>query len=221
MSKRQHSSTASESNLADTSIIDLPVFETPNSNKQNKQTKKRGKKSKTEQDKTNQKSMADFVTKTAIEKTETSIETRLDEICSKLSNVLTKNDTSLIKNIIKETLEEIKEKFLGSVLKKLEIMEGSVFEHKNEIDALKKQIKDQKSEIDAMKEKQCEAEFSHVSSLNDLEQYGRRNSIRISGLPNDTDQQSSIDVAEQSVNMLNQKLGLRLGITDVDVASSW
>ncbi|KAH3749323.1 hypothetical protein DPMN_183819 [Dreissena polymorpha] len=83
MSKREHSSTASESNTADTSLLDLPVFETPNSIKQSKQTKKRGTKSKTEQDKTNQKSMADFVNKTATEKTESSIEKRLDEICSK------------------------------------------------------------------------------------------------------------------------------------------
>ncbi|KAH3807375.1 hypothetical protein DPMN_135714 [Dreissena polymorpha] len=80
-----------------------------------------------------------------------------------------KNDTSLIKNIIKETLEETKEKFLGSVLKKLEIIEGSIFEHKNEIDALKKL---KRSEERNRCHERKTAEFSHVSSLNDLEQYG-------------------------------------------------
>ena len=38
-----------------------------------------------------------------------SIEKLLDEIGSKLSNVLTKSDTDIIRNIIKETLEELKE----------------------------------------------------------------------------------------------------------------
>ncbi len=68
--------------------------------------------------------------------------------------MLTKNDTSFIKTIIKDTLEEIKEKFLGSVLKKIVVMEGSVFESKNEIDALKRTIKEQRSEIDALKKAQ-------------------------------------------------------------------
>ena len=59
MSKRQHSSTASESNAADaadTSLIDVHVFETPDSNKLNKQNKKNSKKSKTENGKQHQKS---------------------------------------------------------------------------------------------------------------------------------------------------------------------
>ena len=130
MSKRQHSSTASESNAADatdTSLIEVHVFETPDANKLNKQNKKNSKKSKTENEKQNQKSMTDFIqsgaSKTTTEHTETPIEKRLDEISAKLSHMLTKNDTSFIKTIIKDTLEEMKEKFLGSVLKKLEVME--------------------------------------------------------------------------------------------------
>ncbi|KAH3837369.1 hypothetical protein DPMN_110756 [Dreissena polymorpha] len=145
MSKRQHSSTASESIAADAagaSLIDVHVFETPDPYKPNKQNKKSSKKSKTEIDKRNQKNMTDFIqsgaTKTTTEQIETPIEKRLDEMSAKLSNMLTKNDTSLIKTIIKDTLEEIKEKFLRSVLRKLEVIVGSVFESKNEKNALKK-----------------------------------------------------------------------------------
>ena len=225
MSKRQHSSTASESNAADaadTSLIDVHVFETPDANKLNKQNKKNSKKSKTENEKQNQKSMTDFIqsgaSKTTTEHTETPLEKRLDEISAKLSHMLTKNDTSFIKTIIKDTLEEIKEKFLGSVLKKLEVMEGSVFESKNEIDALKRTIKEQRSEIDALKKAQQDAESIHNSSQNDLEQYGRRNSVRISGLANDSDQQTSMVVADETISLLSKKLGLKLESKDVDVA---
>ncbi|KAH3724793.1 hypothetical protein DPMN_050619 [Dreissena polymorpha] len=62
-------------------------------------------------------------------------------------------------------------------------MEGSILEHTNERDALQKQVNDQSVEIEALRLKQCETEYSQSSSLNDLEQYGRRNSIRMLKLP--------------------------------------
>ncbi|KAH3818019.1 hypothetical protein DPMN_119606 [Dreissena polymorpha] len=163
MSKSQHSSTASESNAANAAeagLKDVHVFETLDPNNRIKQNKKSSKKSKTENEKQNQKSMTHFIqsgaTKSRTEQTETPIEKRLDEISAKLSNMLTKNDTSLIKTIIKDTMDEIKEKFLGSLLRKLEVMEGCDFESENEIDALKRTIKEQRSEIDALKKTQLD-----------------------------------------------------------------
>ncbi|KAH3849315.1 hypothetical protein DPMN_091714 [Dreissena polymorpha] len=47
-------------------------------------------------------------------------------------------------------------------------MEGSICEHKNEINALKKQVNDQKVVIEALILKKCETEYSQSSSLNDL-----------------------------------------------------
>jgi hypothetical protein len=93
-----------------------------------------------------------------------------------------------------------------------------VFESKNEIDALKRTIKEQRSEIDALKKAQQDAESIHNSSQNDLEQYGRRNSVRISGLANDSDQQTSMVVADETISLLSKKLGLKLESKDVDVA---
>ena len=58
-----------------------------------------------------------------------SIEKHLEDINAKLSNVLTKSDTSILKNLIKDTLEEVKDKFLGSLIKRLEILEGNLFDH--------------------------------------------------------------------------------------------
>ncbi|KAH3798270.1 hypothetical protein DPMN_151867 [Dreissena polymorpha] len=96
-------------------------------------------------------------------------------------------------------------------------MEGSVFKCKNEIDALKRTIKEQRSEIDALKKAQQDAESIHNSSLNDLEQYERRNSVRISGLANDSDQQTSMVVADETISLLSKKTRPKTQKKDVDV----
>ncbi|KAH3852262.1 hypothetical protein DPMN_094765 [Dreissena polymorpha] len=117
MNKRPHSSTASESALTDDSRLEPPVFETPVASKQNK---RHNKKKKTDKAISNLKSLTDFMTSKETEmpadQSQSSIEKRLQEISSKLSNVLTKDDNLIIKKIIRETLEELKEKLLGSVM---------------------------------------------------------------------------------------------------------
>ncbi|KAH3857654.1 hypothetical protein DPMN_100265 [Dreissena polymorpha] len=114
-----------------------------------------------------------------------SIEKRLDEISTKLSNVLTKGDTDIIRNIIKETLEELKEKLLASVLKQLEIIESNMFDQAKELASLKEKMNEQTKEIEILKNCNESSKQTYEASLNDLEQYGRRNSVRISGLPKD------------------------------------
>ncbi|KAH3847747.1 hypothetical protein DPMN_090078 [Dreissena polymorpha] len=144
------------------------------------------------------------------DQSQSSIEKRLKEISSKLSNVLTKDDSLIIKNIIRETLEELKEKLLGSVMKRIEIIEGNMFEQAKEVESLKQQIEEKNLEIDLLKQKEQSSEKAHGASLNDLEQYGRRNSVQITGLLNDNENQTSNAVAEQSANLINQKLGIRI-----------
>ncbi|KAH3885326.1 hypothetical protein DPMN_009320 [Dreissena polymorpha] len=57
-----------------------------------------------------------------------------------------------------------------------------------------------------------------AESLNELEQYSRRNNLRITGLQGDTEFQSSISVTEQVSSLLNTKLGLKVQKEDIDVA---
>ncbi|KAH3825570.1 hypothetical protein DPMN_127450 [Dreissena polymorpha] len=104
---------------------------------------------------------------------QSSIEKRLKEISSKLSDLNHKD-------IIRETVEELKEKLLGSVMKRIEIIEGNMFEQAKEVESLKHQI-----------EEKIWKSTSHETCLNDLEQYGRRNSVRITGLLNDNENQTS------------------------------
>ena len=93
-----------------------------------------------------------------------------------------------------------------------------MFEQAKEVESLKQQIEEKNLEIDLLKQKEQSSEKAHEASLNDLEQYGRRNSVRITGLLNDTENQTSNAVAEQSANLINQKLGIRIEYRDIDVA---
>ena len=217
MNKRPHSSSASECNTAETSYVDSPVFETPNSQQTKTASKK---KKKIEQENPKQKSMADYLKgKQSDDKSDSiSIEKHLEDINAKLSNVLTKSDTSILKNLIKDTLEEVKDKFLGSLIKRLEILEGNLFDQTKEIETLQKLVKTKNNEIDILKQKLVDANLKHAEQLNDLEQYGRRNSIRIAGLPSDSENQPSAAVADEMASLLTKKLGMPIATTDIDVA---
>ncbi|KAH3737618.1 hypothetical protein DPMN_044211 [Dreissena polymorpha] len=85
--------------------------------------------------------MSTFVTNTKNENRDSSeltIDKRLEEISNKLSNVLTKDDSTFIKDIIKETVEQLKEKLLGNVIRRIEILENDVFEQNEKLSSLKR-----------------------------------------------------------------------------------
>ncbi|KAH3724637.1 hypothetical protein DPMN_050459 [Dreissena polymorpha] len=196
--KRSLSSKASEAST-NTSLLETSVFEKSEfSAKSSNKTKSA--KGKSKPDPKKQKTMSTFVTNTKNENRDSSeltIEKRLEEISSKLSNVLTKDDSIFIKDIIKETVEQLKEKLLGNVIRRIEILENDVFEQKREIEQLKKeseskskQIEDLKSQNAALGNKQPCDTLNHEEFANNTEQYSRRNNIRIAGVPQDQDRQS-------------------------------
>ncbi|KAH3876017.1 hypothetical protein DPMN_039297 [Dreissena polymorpha] len=216
MNKRQHSSTASEQ--TDTSLLDSSVFDSLKGQKSKKDSKKK----KVEDDAPKQKSIKSMLSQqnaeVTTEKSIRSIETRLDEVSLKLSTVLTKDDTSVIRTIIRETIDELKDKLLSSVIKRLEIIESNVFDQSKEIDTLHIQINNKNKEIEELKTKLNKSEMHSAESLNELKQYSRRNNLRINGLQSDTEFQSSISVTEQVSSLLNTKLKLKVQKEDIDVA---
>ncbi|KAH3739411.1 hypothetical protein DPMN_046063 [Dreissena polymorpha] len=220
MNKRAYSSTASEGAVTDASLLDSSLFESP---KVPKQGKKSNKKKKTDKETAGQKSMTEFITtkenETKQNKTESpSIEKRLDEISAKLSNVLTRSDTDIIKNIIKESLEGLKEQLLGSVVKQIEILESNMFDQAKELASLKQQLSAKDQEINILKQSDHSKNQTYEAGINDLEQYGRRNSIRISALSFDSENQTSIQVAEHTAKMMSHHLNVRLEYKDIDIA---
>ena len=82
---------------------------------------------------------------------------QLEEINKKLSNVLRKDD-GFLRDLIKDMFQQMKEEFLGAVYKRIEILEGKLFEKDQDndtllksIDVLKQRIKEKNLKIEEQK----------------------------------------------------------------------
>ncbi|KAH3741888.1 hypothetical protein DPMN_048618 [Dreissena polymorpha] len=73
------------------------------------------------------------------------------EINNKLSKVLRKKVCSFIREIVQEIVEQIKEKLLGTVLRRLEILEGSVFEQKRDLENFQNDVLEKNKQIEELK----------------------------------------------------------------------
>ncbi|KAH3835890.1 hypothetical protein DPMN_109258 [Dreissena polymorpha] len=78
---------------------------------------------------------------------------KLEEINNKVSKVLTKEEFSFIRKIIKETVEQIKEKLFATVLHRIEILEGNVFEQKRDIEKLQNKVLEKNKQIEELRSK--------------------------------------------------------------------
>ena len=221
--KRTLSSTASETST-NTSLLETSVFEkSETSTKGGGQGKTSKKNSKPDSKK--QKTMSTFVTSKQHDTVDITIEKRLDEISSKLSRVLTKDDSTFIKDMIKETVEQLKEKLLGNVLHRIEIIESDLFEQKREITLLKNEnvaktkiIEELKQQNALLEQKKTSDAVNFDEFANNTEQYSRRNNLRIAGVPEDQDHQSSVWVTDKVAALVNSHLGISIQPTDIDIA---
>ena len=157
---------------------------------------------------------------------------QLTEINKKLSNVITKGDGTL-REMIKEVFQQMKDEFLDSDSHRIDILEGKLFEKDKENDALKEkigkfetEIENRKTEIEDQKTEnsklQAQIEKSaEVASgkINDLEQYGRRNNLKISGLSESEGDETAEMTTEKVIVKLNNVIGnLNLRREDIDIA---
>ena len=208
--KRQLSSTSTVSDLdlslntsLDRSVVDKPPAKDKSKNKSSKKAKIDSKDSK----------MSD------------SLQQKIEEINKKLSNMLTKNDKDFIKGILIDTLEDMKDKIIGHVIHRVEILESEIFDKANEQIVLKKEIQDCKIKNNELKEenKNIKIEIdkeiaTRKDHINNLEQYGRRNNIRVSGLDFDNKFESARETTEGIVSIINEKMKLDLSCYDIDIA---
>ena len=179
-------------------------------------TKKQLKKEK-QQEKKKVKMMTDVVDESLIAEKDTML-AKIDQINSKLNNMLTKDDTNFIKLIITETLEEMREKIIGSVVKRVEIIESELHEKADENDQIKIEIEKCKSENESLRQQLQKETDKRTEKVNELEQYSRRNNIRISGLLQDNPTESAQESTEGVLSLLNTRLGLSLNYQDIDIA---
>ncbi|KAH3891758.1 hypothetical protein DPMN_015865 [Dreissena polymorpha] len=74
-----------------------------------------------------------------------------------------------------------------------------------------------KSQNAALENKQ-QCDIINHEYANNTEQYSRRNNIRIAGVPEDQDRQSSVSVTQKFVTLVNSHLGIPIQPYDVDIA---
>ena len=139
---------------------------------------------------------------------------KVEEINKKLSNVLWKDD-GFPRDIIKEIFQQMKDEFLLSVYKRIEILEGRLFEKDQDnynflgsIDQLKQQIEENNSKIEEQKvenqklrEQIEKTNQNFESKMNDMEQYSRKNSVRISGI-----RETGFESAEETIENVTETL---------------
>ena len=207
-SKKRNRSLNSSNSDIDTSLN--TTTETPI--KTSKQTKKEKK-----QEKKKVKMMTEVMDEN-IKAEKDSMAEKIDQINSKLNNMLTKDDTKFIKLIITETLEEMREKIIGTVVKRVEIIESELHTKADENDKLKEVINQCKTENTLLKEQLQNETAKRTEQVNEMEQYSRRNNIRISGLTHDSPTELAQESTEGVLNLINTRLGISLNYQDIDIA---
>lgn len=149
---------------------------------------------------------------------------QLTEINKKLSNVITKDD-GFLRELIREMFQQMKEEFLKSVSHRIDILEGKLFDKEEENDKLRKEItglnkdvENQKSENIKLLEQIEKNSTTADERINDLEQYGRRNNIRINGVPENGEETSerTTRIATETLNRYIENLDIRR--EEIDIA---
>lgn len=145
----------------------------------------------------------------------------ITECFRKLEEKITASETNLQKKI-KEMIAEMKTEILQSVEHKINVMENRLFESEKENDEMKKEIgllnKTLNAQIDENQRLKREIDREKQQTqlkLNDMEQYGRRNNIRIDGIEN-----KDGEIADETTKVVIQKLNTKmknLNITEKDI----
>ena len=153
------------------------------------------------------------------------LEQKIEEINNKLCEMLTKKDKQFIKEILVDTLDEMREKIIGTVMKKVNQLEGEVHEIALEKEKQEKEMKKLSEKNEDLVEKNkklvdriSKEEEKRKYDINDLEQYGRRNNVRVSGLDFDNKYESSQQTAEGIATLLNNQMGMNISSYDIDIA---
>ena len=148
---------------------------------------------------------------------------QLKMINTKLSNVLTKDDPNL-KIMIKDIIQQMKEELIASVSHKIEVLEKRLFDKeeendnlKSDIETLNKHIEEQNDEYKTLKRSTEKTKSKTDETINNLEQYGRRNNLRIYGVPevNTEDSETTPDVLVKSLSIKMENLDLTTQKIDI------
>ena len=233
--KRKHNELSNTSSL-DTSLDTSLVTKEPNKLTKG-QRKKKAKQDKKENElklviKASNSEQAESTTKSEID-LNTNINIDMDkhiaEINKKLTGVLTRDDHTFLRDIAKETIIELKDTILSSVINRLEIVESETHdkalentELKKKVEKLSQVIEEKEKESETLKDtikKNAEKESKRIDKvLNDHEQYSRRNNVRITKIAGDHRDEQSLETTYKVLDVLNTNMDLDLTPQNIDIA---
>ena len=86
-------------------------------------------------------------------------------------------------------------------------LEAENVQIKKENENIRKQLKDRETRLQ-----------THTDEINNLEQYTRRNSVRIYGIDDKSPRETALETANQVIKLANNKLSLKITTSDIDIA---
>lgn len=169
------------------------------------------------------------------------INRKLDKLASK-EFIEKKFKEVITEKILNEAIEQLKKELFEQVQKEVckvqqlcKETQSRMADTENEVETLKSQISDQKVEVDRI----CEEErrikeenrklkdllrerehqmWTQGMELNDLEQYSRRNNLRVYGVDDRNFHETPEETAQKLVSLFRDKLELDISAKDIDIA---
>lgn len=138
------------------------------------------------------------------------------------------------KNEINEEITKRIREEVNSISGQISEMRNTVCSVQTDIEKLKNQVSDLEESRERIENQnsrlknKChdlEEKFSELKdhiylqslTINELEQYTRKNSIRIYGMPDTSEKESSLETRQKVMDMLNNKLGMKVTERDFDM----
>ncbi|KAH3895604.1 hypothetical protein DPMN_019769 [Dreissena polymorpha] len=151
------------------------------------------------------------------------VESAMKKMDSRLEGTIKKGDGT-IRETIKDLLLEMKEELLKSMVNRIEVLEGKLFERDMEndklrtrIETLEKSITDIKQESDLIVRKAIREEEMRKQGENDAEQYSRCNNIKIKGIPDPDPNEPATETATKVIKIFKEKKIAEISMNDFDI----
>ncbi|XP_069119362.1 uncharacterized protein [Argopecten irradians] len=146
-----------------------------------------------------------------------STDDRLDEISAQVGNLITKPEMDKRMTRFTERLEDKFEKLQNDLKREnrelIEVLEGRIFDLEKDNISLRKTVTELQDRYTELQKSQQWSEEKY----NDLEQHGRKNSIRIFGLEDTSEKETVQECKEKVVSLVNSKLKVALRGDEIDI----
>lgn len=240
--KREDISSVSSVSETDSSMLSQKIAEEEDiKTKYGAKDKKKDRKKKKTNDNENGKESEDILVQqgvtigkrvSATENMLKSIHIELKKINSQMESMTTKSEIEhLFKTMFEEKIADIQSKIredvYNSVTHRIDKVEGEMHTLSIEFDKVRKenleikqQVEDKNNEIQTLHHKHEKARTHYIRKTNELEQYTRKNSIRLTGpgLPIEENRETAQETTTAAVKLCNEKLGMDITGSDIDIA---